>query len=131
MPDDGVTVTPAGSAATCQSTVTAWPSAEAAPSWSVVACPAVRARAPLGTEEPTAGTWPAVYEGGASAGSFPHAGSGLAERVKSSVAPVLITDAGSQGKVHWPAGAESFAADAQVAAAVVGLVTPCTVKARM
>ena len=79
-PDEGVTLTPPGSAARLQSTLIAPSVAGAAPRWIVAGCPSVSVIAPLGTEKPTAGAEPDPYDGGLEAGEDAQAGSGVPER---------------------------------------------------
>ena len=79
-PDEGVTLTPAGSAARLQSTLIAPAAAGAAPRWIVAGCPWVTVIPPLGTEKPTAGAEPDSYDGGLEAGEDAQAESGVPER---------------------------------------------------
>jgi hypothetical protein len=81
VPDEGVTAIPPGSGTTCQRTVVASSPAEAAPIVIVVGCPAVTVVAPLGSENPTAASWPDPKEGGLASGDEPQVGSGESETV--------------------------------------------------
>jgi hypothetical protein len=81
VPEDGDTCRPLGTEATCQCTMVASPPADAAPSWTDAGCPAMSEVAPLGDENPTAGSSPDPNEGGLSAGDEAHAGSGEFDRV--------------------------------------------------
>jgi len=81
VPDDGDTVGPPATDVACQWTDTAPLPAGAMPIWTVVACPTTTVVAPLGDENPTAGSAPVPKEGGLSPGDDPQAGSGELERV--------------------------------------------------
>jgi len=88
VPEDGDTCRPLGTEATCQCTVVAPPPADAAPRSTDAGCPATSDVAPLGDENPTAGSSPDANEGGLSAGEEAQPGSGELDRVKCRLPPV-------------------------------------------
>ena len=94
-------------------------SAGATPRVIVLARPTWTAVPPLGSEYPTAGSRPAPYDGGLSAGSEAHRGSGVDESPKVNFPPVVMIDDGSQGwfQVVDPVG-EAPTPDAQVGVAL-------------
>ena len=77
VPDDGDATSPFGGGATRQRTVVGPTPAGAAPISTAVVCPVVTDVAPLGNENPTAGSCRAMYDGGLSAADEAQAGSGL------------------------------------------------------
>jgi hypothetical protein len=79
VPDDGVTDSPAGCAATCQPTVDVPVSAGATPISIAAGFPTVTDTAPLGDVNPTTGDPPFPKDGGLSASADPHVGSGVPE----------------------------------------------------
>jgi hypothetical protein len=81
VPEEGDTCRPMGSEVTCQCTVVASPPADAAPSSTDAGCPAAAEVAPLGEENPMAGSSPDPNEGGLSPGEEAQPGSGELERV--------------------------------------------------
>ena len=131
VPDDGDTVGPPATGATCQWTETAPVAAGAIPISTDVGCPATTVAAPLGEEKPTAGSAAVPGDGGLSAGEEPHAGSGELERVSWRVPPVSRTDAGSHGRSQVPGveGAGTELAQAAPDAPEAGRDTPVTVRA--
>jgi hypothetical protein len=79
VPEDGVSDSPAGCAATCQPTIAAPASAGAPPISIVEGFPTVTDTAPLGDVNPTTGDAPFPKDGGLSAPADPHVGSGVPE----------------------------------------------------
>lgn len=77
VPDDGEAASPFGGGATRQWTVVGSAPAGAAPISTAVVCPVVTDSAPLGSENPTAGSCPLPYDGGLSDDDDAHVGSGL------------------------------------------------------
>jgi hypothetical protein len=80
VPDEGVTVTP-GLGATCQCTVGPSLPAGARPSVIDAGWPTVNVVDPLGSEKPTAGSWPLPKEGGAAPAEEPQEESAVPESV--------------------------------------------------
>jgi hypothetical protein len=74
-------VSPFDGEVTCQRTVVGSVPAAAAPIWMPVGCPAATDVAPLGEENPTAGSFPLPDEGGRSAADDAQVGSGLDDSV--------------------------------------------------
>ncbi len=87
--------------------------------------------APLGCENPMAGSCFAPKEGGLAEGDDPHVSSGVAESVKVSVPPVRIAEAGSHGMSHSGAVVRFDDTRPSAAAEVFGRVMPETWRARM
>ena len=80
VPEEGVTATP-GLGAICQRTVAPSVPAGARPRVIGVGRPTVNVVAPLGSEKPTAGSWPVPYDGGAEPAAEPQEGSAVLESV--------------------------------------------------